>query len=286
MSTKIICEVGINHDGDLQRALDLCTMAKEAGADYVKFQKRDSRVCVPKSQWDTPKLTPWGETMTYIEYREQMEFDRTDFSLIDNHCNKLGIEWFVSVWDLPSLDFVMTHTPWVPYIKIPSAMMLNKELQDMALQTHIPLLVSTGMANGSEIIDHADWLHDMSDVYQAEYTLMACHSAYPTPEDETNLESIITLQRMSSNNNSGFSSHSPSPFVPILAMAYAQPDLIEIHITDDRTRRGSDHAASLEKKGLELIVRERNRLDRIMGDGILRLYDSEIPAREKMGYVQ
>ena len=104
---NIIAEIGINHNGDIQTCLDMIKSAKEAGADYVKFQKRNPDVCVPEAQKSKMRSTPWGE-MTYLQYKHRIEFGLKEYEMIDDYCKSLDIGWFVSVWDLSSARYMET----------------------------------------------------------------------------------------------------------------------------------------------------------------------------------
>lgn len=282
MATKIIMEAGINHQGDIDTAIKLIHLAHETGCDYIKWQKRTPELCVPGDEWDKPKQTPWGTVEPYISYRRKMEFGLSEFKRIDVECRKLGIGWFSSVWDMPSLDFILTNFPNTPYIKIPSALMEDQILQKTALDAGYPVVISTGMHTQDEINQQMLWLVNTFGASD-KITIMACHAAYPSPESEINIDAMVAYQGLRQwPYKIGFSSHAASPFVPILAIAYAQPTMVEVHATLSRTLPGSDHAASLERKGLELLVRERDRFYTILGDGKLRLYDSELSARKKL----
>ena len=105
MSVKIIGEIGINHNGDLELCKKLIDSAVLAGCDYVKFQKRNPDVCVPEEQKSKQKSTPWGE-MTYLEYKYKVEFGKEEYDEIDRYCKEKGIGWFASVWDKDSVDFI------------------------------------------------------------------------------------------------------------------------------------------------------------------------------------
>ena len=101
----IIEEIGINHNGDIDIAKKLIDAAVFAGCDAVKFQKRTPDICVPEDQKQIMRDTPWGR-MSYIDYRHHMEFEREEFDIIDTYCAERNIEWFVSVWDTQSIEFV------------------------------------------------------------------------------------------------------------------------------------------------------------------------------------
>ena len=146
--TYIIGEIGLNHNGCLDTALDLVDVAKECGCDAVKFQKREPRVCTPKSEWDKVRETPWGD-MSYIEYREKIEFGIYDYDEINNYCIDINIDWSASAWDLESLEFLSVYK--LPYIKIPSAKITDYTLLREANRLFDNIIISTGMSTLNEI---------------------------------------------------------------------------------------------------------------------------------------
>ena len=123
--TYIVGEIGINHNGSLKLAKQLIQVAKDAGLDAVKFQKRTPELCVPEEQRDKMRETPWGY-LSYIDYRHKVEFGKQEYQEIAQYCHRVGIDWFVSVWDIPSVDFIENFDPIC--IKVPSAMLLNRDL--------------------------------------------------------------------------------------------------------------------------------------------------------------
>ena len=281
---KVIAELGINHQGSFETLLELTDMAFGAGADYVKLQTRTPELCVPRGQWDKHKLTPWGETMPYIEYRKRMEFSVEQLHAFDSYvkANYPNRDWLTSVWDRDSLLMILAEFSEMPYIKIPSALMTNIDLINGVLNSGHTAIVSTGMSTHEEVVSTLRGICDTGNII-----VMLCNSTYPTPDNEVNLSSLKSLRfaaydtRTKTAPEVGFSSHHVSPFIPIYA-AVLGAYMIEVHVTLDRTMPGSDHAASLERAGLELLCREVARIPVVMGDGLIRLYDSEKPAREKL----
>ena len=147
MSVKIIAEIGINHNGDLNIAKKLIDIASVAGCDFVKFQKRNPDICVPSNEKNKTKTTPWGN-MSYLDYKWKIEFDRSDYDEIDDYCAKKKINWFASVWDDDSVDFMRKYTDTV---KIPSALLTHHSLGEYAREKNNFLMLSTGMSNESDI---------------------------------------------------------------------------------------------------------------------------------------
>ena len=270
----VVAEIGINHNSSIDIAKKLIDVASNAGVCYVKFQKRSVRDSTPQDQWDVPKNTPWGTVEPYISYREKMEFSLEQYEQIDSYCKQVGIKWFASAWDIPSVEF-LSH--WdLDFVKIPSAKLTDDSLVVACAKT-FPTILSTGMSTRDEI-QRAKFLiqRESPNPY-----LLHCHSAYPSPDSELNLALILEYKKRWPELYIGFSSHSVSPFPAIYAAAWGA-EMIEVHVTLDRAMSGSDHAASLEPHGLQLVVREINRLQEIWGQPEKKVWDSELKARKRL----
>src|SRR3990167_2044605 len=272
-NVRIVLEIGINHQGSLEIANQLIDMGVRAGVSLVKFQIKTPELSLPKNLWERPKETPWGTIDTYINYRRAMEFSVEQFKLLDRHCAIAGIRWFASVWDIPALEKLMEF--FVPYIKIPSAALTNDPLLKAINKNKYKVILSTGMSTLVEV-DHAVSL--LSDV---DVTLLHCHSAYPSPDKEQSLSTIDTLRKRY-KLPVGFSSHATSPFVPLAAVSRYGVCMVEVHGTLSRSMFGSDHAASLEEKGISLLVREVQRLDILHGTGEKEVWPGEIAAKARL----
>jgi sialic acid synthase SpsE len=268
----VIAEIGINHNGDVELAKRLIDVAAVAGCNAVKFQKRTPEICVPEEQKALGRDTPWGR-ITYLEYRHRMEFGKAEYEIIAEHCRKRGIMWTVSCWDEPSLEFMEQFQP--PFYKIASPMLTN----DMLLRAHVrtgrALVVSTGMSTMEEI-DHAAEILDG----RVPWMLLHCTSSYPARADEINLRVVDTL-RQRFNRPIGYSGHEVGLQISLAAVALGA-DALERHITLDRAMWGSDHAASVEPQGLQRLVRDVRVIEKALGDGIKKVYESELPVRAKL----
>ena len=267
----VVGEIGINHNGDVALAKKLVDAARAAGCSAVKFQKRTPEICVPKSQWHVVRETPWG-TMTYIDYRRRIEFGRDDYAEIGTHCAALGILWFASPWDVPSVDFLLDFDP--PCFKIASASLTDDELLVKVRGTGRPVLLSTGMSTMAEI------RHAVGVLGTRDLVLMHCTSSYPAANHELNLRTIKTL-RDEFNVPVGYSGHETGLQASIAA-ATLGARVIERHITLDRAMWGTDQAASLEPGGLTRLVRDIRVVESALGDGLKRVYESELPVRDKL----
>jgi N-acetylneuraminate synthase len=273
-SIKIIAEIGINHNGDLDVAKKLILMAKDSGCDAVKFQKRTIDIVYSKEELEKPRQSPWGTTQK--DQKEGLEFNEKQYDEIDQFCKKNNIIWFASAWDIASLDFLDKYN--LPYNKIASAMITNvdfvKKIADKKKYTYI----STGMSDYKNI-DEAVKIFKLA---KCEFELMHSVSAYPCPEDQLNLHLIKKLKEKY-ECKVGYSGHEPSVSPSIVAVCLGASS-IERHITLDRSMYGSDQAASLEKKGLEELVSVIRKIPIVFGDKDKKIFECEIEVAKKLRY--
>ena len=269
--TYIIGEIGINHNGDLDVAKKLIDSARDAGMDAVKFQKRTPELCVPEHQRNQMRDTPWGY-ITYLDYRYKVEFDQEQYAEIDRYCREVGIDWFASSWDIPSLEFIDRFNP--PTHKVRSALLTDHALLRAYRATGKPLIVSTGMSTLDQIKDAMEILGDEN--------LVLCHttSSYPCPPEELNLRMIGTLAEMY-NCPIGYSGHEVG-LVPSAVAVALGACLVERHITLDRAMWGSDQSASVEPQGVAHLVKYIRVTEKSLGDGIKKVYDSEQSSLSKL----
>ena len=274
----IIAEIGINHNGSLDNAKRLIEGAKKAGADAVKFQKRTPELCVPKGQWHIERDTPWG-WMTYIDYRRRVEFDADAYEEINRHCRLLGIDWTASCWDEPSIDFMEQFAP--PFYKMASASLTDTPLLLKARATGRPLMVSTGMSSMEEITAAVEAVGTHDEAGRPNLLIAHSTSTYPCHVHELNLKMINTLQAMYPETPIGYSGHETG-LAPSMAAVAVGACFLERHITLDRAMWGTDQAASVELVGFERLVRDIRDIEVSLGDGIKRVYDSELGPRQKL----
>jgi N-acetylneuraminate synthase len=267
----IIAEIGINHNGSLEIAKKLIDVAKAAGCDAVKFQKRTPEKCVPAEVRDKMRETPWGY-ITYLEYRYKVEFGEEEFTQIDNYCRAQKIDWFVSCWDPDSVAFIQKFN--TPCIKIPSASLTDKELLESIRDSGLPVMLSTGMSNLPQI-QAAVKILDMKKLLLAHAT-----STYPCPKEELNLRMITTLREMYPCPI-GYSGHEVGLATTLAAVALGA-SFLERHITLDRAMWGSDQAASIEPGGLKRLVKDVRNVELAMGDGNKKVYESEVIAASRL----
>lgn len=276
---KIIAEIGVCWGGDFQLAKKYIEVAAAAGCDYVKFQTRTPEEDVPRDQWDIPRVPPWGgPAIPYIEYRKRMEFSDDQYHELNVHCKERGILWSTSVWGLSAMERMKAFD--LPWIKIPSAKMtdyaLIRSAADYCQEKNKKLLISTGMSTDEEILDLS---HFLSRFPRELLVVFNCNSSYPTPTEEINLSAITRLRNLFSCDI-GFSSHSTTLGTTV-ASVYLGYTWIEAHITHDRSLPG-DHNSAVSFHGFFKLVSGVNDLVKAYGDGKLRLYDSEVPFRNKL----
>ena len=269
----ITAEIGINHNGDINIAKKLIDIAKNANCDAVKFQKRTVEKVYSKQVLDSPRESPWGTTTR--EQKLGLEFNKKEYDIIDAYCKEKEIEWFASSWDIDSQLFLRNYH--LKHNKIASAMLTNTELLNLVAEEKKHTFISTGMST----IDQIEQAVKVFKNNNCPFELMHSNSSYPMKPDEANLQCIKTLKEKF-NCNVGYSGHESSGYNISLAAAVLGATSIERHITMARAMYGSDQAASLEPLGLVRLVRDIRMLDLIMGDGVKKVYPSEIPVMKKL----
>lgn len=272
----IVAEIGINHNGSVEIAKEMIEAAHSAGCDAVKFQKRTPELCVPKSQWDIERDTPWGR-MTYINYRHKIEFDKDQFEEIVDFCRKKKITWFASCWDENALEFIEQFNPVV--YKIASACLTDENLLLKHKALNKPVIMSTGMSTLSEI-------ENAVKTFGKENLLIAhSTSAYPCKTEQLNLRMIQTLKEKYPDIPIGYSGHETG-LAPTGAAVALGANFVERHITLDRAMWGTDQAASVEIVGLVKLISNIRDIEQSLGDGIKKVYESELPSLKKLRRVQ
>jgi N-acetylneuraminate synthase len=272
MSIFFIAEIGINHNGDLKIAKELIRIAKEAGCDAVKFQKRTIDLVYSKELLDSYRESPWGTTQR--AQKEGLEFGYDEYRAIDLYSRELGIEWFASAWDLESQKFLRQFN--CRYNKVASPMLTYEPLLQKVASEKRHTFISTGMSDVKNI-DRAVQIFQEA---QCPFELMHCVSTYPMVDEDANLNCIKTL-RERYGCNVGYSGHEVG-----LAVSYAAAALgissLERHITLDRAMYGSDQAASVEPAGLRMLVGAIRKIEKAMGDGRITINEKEIPISKKL----
>lgn len=266
----IIAEVGINHNGSLDIAKQLIDVAVDCGCDAVKFQKRTIEVVYTAEELAKPRENPFGPTNG--DLKRGLEFGYEQYKEIDRYCKEKGIAWTASCWDEGSVDFIEQFKP--SFYKIASASLTDDNLLRHHKKLGRPLVISTGMSD-LKIIDHAIEVLGKKDLI-----ILHCTSTYPSQPQELNLRGIETLKKHF-GVPIGYSGHEVGLSTSVAA-AVLGACIIERHITLDRSMWGSDQAASVEPQGFKRMVRDIRTIESAMGDGVIRIYDSERPIISKL----
>jgi N-acetylneuraminate synthase len=272
----VIAEIGINHNGDMKIAKQLIDMAKEVDCDAVKFQKRALDIVYTKDVLDTPRESPWGKTTR--AQKQGLEFGKKEYDEIDRYCRDKKIPWFASAWDIESQKFLQSYD--LPYNKVASAMLTYTPILEMIAKERKHTFVSTGMAT-LEDIDKAVAVFNK---YQCPFTLMHAVSNYPCEDNECNLLMIRTL-RERYGCEVGYSGHDKGVIGAVLAVALGAT-VIEKHVTLDRTMYGTDQSASLEKRGMERVIRDARTVRAAFGSGTKTISDKEMAVAKKLRWFQ
>jgi len=268
----IIAEIGINHNGDVDIAKQLIDVARLAGADAVKFQKRTIEKVYLKEDLDKSRESPWGTTNR--EQKVGLEFGEDEFDEIDRYCKQLGVEWFASSWDMESQEFLRQYN--LKYNKIASPMITYTDLLKDVASEKKHTFISTGMCNYQMIDRAVEIFREAS----CSFELMHCVSTYPMNDEDANLNSISVL-RERYNCDVGYSGHEVGQAVSYAASALGISSL-ERHITLNRALYGSDQAASIEPALFIQLVGGIRKIEKAMGDGVIQIQDKEVPIAKKL----
>ena len=269
----VIAEIGINHNGDIDVAKKLIDIAVRTGCDVVKFQKRTVEKVYSKDVLDSPRESHWGTTTR--EQKLGLEFGKKEYDIINSYTKEKGIEWYASAWDLDSQLFLRNYN--LKHNKIASAMLTNSELLNAVAEEKKYTFISTGMSSIDQISNAVEIFRKHS----CPFELMHCNSSYPMNPSEANLRCIKNL-REKFKCDVGYSGHESMGYLICATAVILGATSIERHITIDRSMYGSDQAASLEEKGLARMVRDIRLIDIILGDGIKKIWPSEIPVMKKL----
>lgn len=273
----VIAEVGHNHGGSLETALAMVDAAALAGADAVKFQKRENRTLYTRAMFDRPYQHEFSHGATYGLHREALELGEADYRILMARAAAKGIACFATAFDEASADLLARVD--VPAYKIASADLLNFPLLRHVARLRKPLIVSTGGAGLADVQRMVDLVQPLTPY---PLCLLHCTAAYPVEDYATlNLVAIQTLHTTFPDCVIGYSGHDPGIAMPLVAYVLGAR-VIEKHFTLNRAWRGTDQGWSLEPAGLRRLVRDLDRTRQAMGDGVKRVYPSEEPALAKM----
>lgn len=268
----IIAEIGINGNGDINIVKQLIDGAKFAGANAVKLQKRTIELVYSQEELNKYRESPWG--ITNRAQKEGLEHTGEDYDEINRYCHEIGIDWFVSCWDLASVEFMKKYD--CKYNKIASARLGHTKLLEEIAKQQKYTFISTGMSTLDEINNVIEIFKN----YECPFELMHCNSAYPAKDEELNLLMIPELRSLF-KCKVGYSCHSPGIIPPVLAVAMGATS-IEKHITLNRTMYGSDQSASVEIHGFKRMIDYIRDAEKQLGDGVKTINETEKKCREKL----
>jgi len=272
MSTFVIAEIGINHNGDLDIAKKLIDGAVFAGCDAVKFQKRTVEKIYSKEELDKPRESPWGTTVR--DQKLGLEFGKKEYDEINKYCKGKCIDWFASAWDIDSQKFLGQYN--FKYNKIASPMLTHRELLEMVAKEKKYTFISTGMSTLEEI-------EKAVQIFKAAkypFELMHCNSTYPMKDEDANLK-VIPVLRERFGCKVGYSGHEVGLITTCAAVALGATS-VERHITLDRAMYGSDQAASVEIVGFHRLVSYIRTIEKVFGDGIKKITPDEETVKKKL----
>jgi len=269
----VTAEIGINHNGSLEIAKKLIDVASAAGCDAVKFQKRTIEKVYSKEVLDSPRESPWGKTTR--EQKLGLEFETAEYDEIDRYCKEKKIEWYASSWDIDSQIFLRKYN--LKHNKVASAMLTHRDLLKKIAEEKKHTFISTGMSTIEEIREAVSIFKE----FNCSFELQHSNSSYPMNIKEGNLNCIETL-RKEFNCNVGYSGHESMGYLVCVVATVLGASSIERHITLDRAMYGSDQPASLEPSGLRRLLRDIKTVDVVLGDGIKKVWPSEVPVMEKL----
>ncbi len=275
---NIIAEIGLNYgygndkSNFLDNALKLIDAASLAGCNFVKFQKREPSICVPEAEKNKSKIVPWHkDPITYLQYKEEIEFNKYEYNIIHKYCTQKGIEWFASVWDKPSVDFMASYTD---IMKIPSALINDISLIQYAREKCKTLLISTGMSTEEEI--------EEAIVQGGPDVVFHTNSTYPCPVEELNLNYIKWLINKYPALSIGYSGHESKVFTTLATIPLGVT-WIERHLTLDKDLWGSDQNASLEVRDMIQLVKGIRNIEKSLGKyGPREVTKGELPKRASL----
>jgi N-acetylneuraminate synthase/sialic acid synthase len=271
-----IAEIGHNHQGKLKTCMELFKVARECGADAVKLQKRDNRSLYTQAAYSKPYDNENSYGATYGEHREALEFGESEYRELMAYARQIGVTMFATAFDFASVDFLAKLD--LPAFKVASGDLKNIPLLTYMAKVGKPIVLSTGGGTMEDVNRAYDAIMPIN----PQLCLLQCTAGYPAAFEELNLNVITTFRERFPQTVVGLSSHDNG-----IAMAVAAYMLgarvVEKHFTLNHTWKGTDHAFSLEPIGFQKMVRDLKRARVAMGDGVKRVYDSEVTPMVKMG---
>ena len=269
--TVIIAEIGVNHGGDLQRAVSMVHLAKEAGADYAKFQtfKAENLVCADASRAEYQERNCGGDE-SQLQMLRRLELKPEDFNILARECREAGIGFLSSPFDIESADFLAGLN--MDYWKIPSGEVTNLPMLERIALYGGPVIMSTGMCDIDEVRQAVKVLTDNGVEREAIY-LLHCNTQYPTPAEDVNLSAMEQLATLGCGGV-GFSDHTEGIAVPISAVARGAK-IIEKHFTYDKNASGPDHRASADPEEFKAMTEAIRIVEKAVGSAEKHVTPSE-----------
>jgi sialic acid synthase len=271
----IIAEVGHNHQGRLEQALELIRAASIAGASAVKFQKRDNKSMFTPAMYNEPYNSENSFGDSYGLHRDALEFGLDEYKACIAEAQKMNITFFATAFDFQSADFLESLN--MPLYKIASGDLTNLPLLEYVAGFKKPMIISTGGSN-FEMIDVAARTIQRT---HNNFAILQCTASYPADFKQLNLRVIERLREKYPENVIGFSGHDNGIAMSTAAFTLGAR-IIEKHFTLNRALKGTDHAFSLEPQGLGKLVRDLRRTSDALGDGKKVVYENELAPMRKM----
>jgi N-acetylneuraminate synthase/sialic acid synthase len=271
----VIAEVGHNHQGSVAKAKEMFDEAKRCGADAVKLQKRDNRSLYTRDFFHKPYENENSFGATYGEHREALEFDRSQYEELIGYAKEIGIGFFATAFDQPSVDFLAELD--MPAYKLASADLANTPLLRHVAEIGKPLIISTGASTLDDVLRAYETIKPIN----PQVAVLQCTANYPANWDELDLRVIETYRELFPDSVIGLSSHDNGIAMPVAAYVLGAR-IIEKHFTLNRAMKGTDHVFSLEPQGLRKLVRDLRRVEVALGDGTKNMYPSESEPAMKM----
>ncbi len=267
----IIAEAGVNHNGNYYLAKQMALKAKEAGADYVKFQTAvPEKVISRYAEMADYQKENTGKVESQLDMCRRIHLKLSDYAPLQKYCEEIGIKFISTPFDLESIEVLEKLN--MDFWKIPSGEITNYPYLVKIAQTGLPVVMSTGMCEIFEIREALKVLCD-NGLSMSDICLLHCNTEYPTPMKDVNLKAMNDLAD-NFGVTVGYSDHTKGIEVPIAAVAMGAK-IIEKHFTLDRNMDGPDHKASLEPSELKAMVNSIRNIEKALGDGHKHVSESE-----------
>ncbi|MDP7194519.1 MAG: N-acetylneuraminate synthase family protein [Dehalococcoidia bacterium] len=272
----VIAEIGNNHQGELENAKKLITLAKQSGVSAVKFQKRDNVNLFTEEMFNSPYTGPQSFGPTYGEHRMKLELSENDFKELIQYSKKEKITFFATPFDIKSAEFL--HKLGTPAFKIASLDLNNLSLLKTVAEFNLPTIISTGATT----LDQVKRTYDVVSGINNQIAIMQCTSEYPAKSIHINLNVIKKYRQEFPNAIIGYSGHDFGTSIPIAAFSMGAR-IIEKHFTNDKTLKGTDHQFSLTPNEMASLIKELHEVKLSLGDGEKIIYPEEQLSKFKMG---